>query len=110
MKMRKIAKDTTGVVLKEGDIIQLHDGMAVIQEIDQPHREEFPVLQTSRVWLDWKGKPEKFHESRLHIDDYKQCLVVDGDSLRDDVPHFKNLRLISERIQERMAYRHNVAG
>lgn len=104
MKMRKIAKDKTGKVLQEGDIIQLEDGMAVIEAIDQPHRDRFPTLITSRVWLDWKGALKKADASNLIIDDYKHCAVIDGSKLRDDVQYFKDLKLISDRIREKLAY------
>lgn len=110
MKMRKIAKDKTGKVLKEGDIIHLNDGVAVIRKIEQPYRDEFPILVTYKVTLDWKGAVEKYNEEQLNINDYKLCTVIDGSKLRDDVQHFKNLKLISQTIHERMAYRHNVTG
>lgn len=102
--MRKIAKDKTGRVLQEGDVIQLNDGMAVIEEINQPRRDEFPLLMTSRVWLDWKGVMEKCDSSHLRIDDYKQCVILDGGKLRDDVQYLRNLKLISERIKGKLAY------
>lgn len=104
MKMRKIAKDKFGKVLHTGDIIQLDDGFAVIKEIDQERRDEFPSLVTTRAWLDWKGALEKQGSSNLHIDEYKQCMVMDSKKLRDDVQYLKDLKLISERIKDKLAY------
>lgn len=110
MKMRKIAKDRAGTVLKEGDIIRFNDGIAVVEKIDQPRREEFPTLVATKATTDWKGKLEKYGPTRLQIDDYKQCLVVERDKLRDDVQHLRNLKLMSVLICDRLAYRHKVTG
>lgn len=110
MKMKKIAKDKTGKVLKEGDIIQMNDSVAVIRKIEQLYRDEFPILVTYKVTLDWKGVVEKCNEERLDINSYKQYMIIDGSKLRDDIQHFKNLKLMSQSIHERMAYQHNITG
>lgn len=90
MKFAKIAKDTSGKVLEEGNVlVYWNDGNlthAVIDKIVQRSRDQFPTIQVLNVTSDWRGNNIKVQRSTLTVETYKAGRVLHADTLRDDVP------------------------
>ena len=102
MKMRKIAKDTKGKVLEEGDIILLHEEndtplVCVIRKMHQPTRDEFPELRVTKITTDWRGQNVTVDRVTLVFDQYKICHVIPPENLRDDVPVFVKAKEIHDK-------------
>lgn len=113
MKFRKIAKDRSGTILQEGDIIQLfHDTgnitEAVIDKIHQPIREEFPELTVVEVTSDWRGISVDTKRRTLDILQYKTCNILTNNNLRDDVPRFKKLKEIAEKSASNAPFKRRI--
>lgn len=104
MKMRKIAKDKTGLVLQPGDIILLDGEESVITEMSEMSRTEFPKLQITKYVTDWRGKGLEEKKATLAIDQYRNCKILNVKNLRDDVPKNRKLKLISSEICGKMAF------
>lgn len=103
MKFAKSARDATGKILKEGDILNVilkgsEPTSVVVRTVVQHRRDEFPVLRGTKVVTNWKGDVLKTERVELYINDYNQSLVVEPSALRDGVPHndkLKELRAIA---------------
>jgi len=111
MKYKKIAKDTNGNILQEGDVIQLHNGNiveAAINKITQPVREQFPELEVVIVTTDWKGTGIDVKKQTLDIHAYKTCSLLPLKHLRDDVPKFKKLKEVAEKAAKKAPFKRRV--
>lgn len=90
MKFAKIAKDTEGKVLEEGDVLVYKNNgdlvHAVIDKIVQRNRDQFPNVQVLNVTSDWRGNNVKVQRSTLTVEAYKVGRVLNASLLRDDVP------------------------
>lgn len=90
MKFAKIAKDTAGKVLEEGDVLVYKNNdetvHAVIDKIIQRNRDQFPNVQVLNVTSDWRGNNVKVKRSTLSVEAYKVGRVLNAKLLRDDVP------------------------
>jgi len=111
MKYKKIAKDSTGKILQEGDIVQLHNENpveAAITKISQPVREQFPELEVVVVTTDWKGTGINVKKQTLDIHKYKTCTLLPVTHLRDDVPKFKKLKEVAVDAAKKAPFKRRV--
>jgi hypothetical protein len=103
MKFAKIAKDTTGRVLEEGDILLYQNDKGnsttgVIDKILQRSRDQFPNVQVKTVTTDWRGANIKVQRSTIAVEAYKIGRVVQPGALRDDVPSNTKIKEIQQEI------------
>lgn len=111
MKYKKIAKDKTGIILQEGDVIQLNNGKVVeaaINKILQPVREQFPELEVVTVSTDWKGNGIDVKKLTLQIHEYKTCKMLPITALRDDVPKYKKLKEIASVAASKAPFKRRI--
>lgn len=102
MKFAKIAKDITGRVIEEGDILMYWDdgnmAHAVVVKILQRNRNEFPSVQLLSVATDWRGSNVNVQRSTIGVDIYKSSRIRAPSDLRDDVPYFQKVKEIQQEI------------
>ncbi len=105
MKFAKTARDSTGQILHEGDIVNviLHasePAFVVVRKVIQRRRDQFPTLRGIKVVTDWKGKVMRTERVELDIDTYKQSVVINPSALQDNVPLNDKLKEIRASIKK----------
>lgn len=105
MKFAKIAKDITGKVIEEGDILfywlDNHTTWGVVNRIVPRGRDQFPDLEMKHVSSDWKGQNLKVHRYTINAENYHRRRVLHETSLRDDVPSFARLKELRKTIMSK---------
>ena len=91
MKFAKTARDSTGHLLEEGDIVNVilkceEAATVVIRKVIQHRRDQFPTVRGTKVVTDWKGLVLKTERVEMEVGEYQQCVVMAPSTLRDGVP------------------------
>lgn len=104
MKFQKKARDITGMLLEEGDIILLsEDGStvsAVVSTIRPSAREEYPNIEIKKVTTNWLGKVTGVKKEVIGAGKYKRSRKITPASLRDDVPAHEKIKEIRDEVIE----------
>lgn len=104
MKFQKKARDITGALLEEGDIILLSENgntvSAVVATIRRSARDEYPNVEIKKVSTNWLGKVTGVKKEVIGVDKYKKSRKIQPASLRDDVYAHERIKEIREEVLE----------